>query len=133
MPHRLGSPKSPRSSEPAALPDAAVFVEAVFQDFRKLMSSQETAAWLRKLSDLLQSTFCGRGLDAVDRFQLARRTHAIVSLAGFLGFADLARHCSALEEACHAGADLSLSFAAASVASHAALRTLDTLQSIGAS
>lgn len=34
-----------------------------------------------------------------DRAQLVTRAHALVSLAGLLGFSDLARRCSALEEA----------------------------------
>jgi HPt (histidine-containing phosphotransfer) domain-containing protein len=118
----------PNISELSGPHDGAAFAETVFRDFQKLMSRDETAEWLRKLSGLLQSTFCGRSQDAVARSELVRRAHAIVSLAGFLGFAELARRCGAIEEACHAEADLAPSFEAASAAARAALRTLDALR-----
>lgn len=104
------------------------FVETDFEDFRKMMSGDEVSAWLTRLSEDLQITFFAQPLEALDRSHLARRAHAIVSQAGFLGFADLARLCSTLEEACITCADLSSPFERASLAADAVCRTISTLR-----
>jgi HPt (histidine-containing phosphotransfer) domain-containing protein len=109
------------------VPTPTSFVEKDFEDFRKMMSGEETTAWLSRLSEELQATFFDQPLDTLERSQLARRAHAIVSQAGFLGFADLARLCGALEEACATRADLSASFERASRAAQAACITISAL------
>jgi len=60
--------------------------------------------------------------------RLALQVHALVSQAGFLGFSELSRRCSALEEACHAPADIVPAFEAARVSARAARRMITTLQ-----
>lgn len=104
------------------------FVETDFEDFRKMMSGDEVSAWLTRLSEDLQITFFAQPLETLDRAHLARRAHAIVSQAGFLGFADLARLCSALEEACVTRVDLSSPFERASLAAHAVCGTISALR-----
>ena len=83
VPGSSKAPNSPAEKAPVAQPS---FVAADFQDFRTLMSSQEVAKWLTRLSNELQSTFCDQSPDTIDRLDLARRAHAIISQAGFLGF-----------------------------------------------
>ena len=63
----------------------------------------------------------------IDRSQLARRAHAIVSQAGILGFSDLARLCSTLEEACANGGDVSSPFRKAELAARAARDAIGSL------
>jgi CheY-like chemotaxis protein len=124
----LGSPNAlgpPGEKAPVA---HSSFVDEDFQDFRTLMSSQEVKKWLTRLSNELQRTFCDQGPDAIDRSDLARRAHAIVSQAGFLGFSDLSQLCGTLEEACNTQADLSLPFEKARLAADAARRTISTLR-----
>jgi HPt (histidine-containing phosphotransfer) domain-containing protein len=115
------------------LPDQTLFVETDFDDFRKMMSGEEVSSWLRRLSDELRRTFFDRPVEALDRSQLARHAHAIVSQAGFLGFSDLARICGTLEEACAMPADLSAPFEQASLAARAVCARINTLGEQGVS
>jgi chemotaxis protein histidine kinase CheA len=110
------------------VPTPTSFVEKDFEDFRKMMSGEEITAWLARLSEELQATFFDQPLDKLERSHLARRAHAIVSQAGFLGFSDLARLCSALEEACATRADLSACFEQASRAARAVCITISALR-----
>jgi CheY-like chemotaxis protein len=124
----LGSPNALGSPAKNAPVVQSSFVEEGFQDFRTLMSSQEVRKWLTRLSNELQSTFRDESPDTIDRLDLARRAHAIVSQAGFLGFSDLSQLCGTLEEACNTQADLSLPFEKARLAANAARRTIRTLR-----
>jgi hypothetical protein len=123
----ITSPKALNSPEIAPLPQAS-FVEKDFEDFRTMMSSEEISLWLTRLSGELKNIFFDQGLDTLDRSDLARRAHCIVSQAGFLGFSNLARLCVTLEEACITRADLSSPFEKASLAAHAVCRTINTLR-----
>jgi chemotaxis protein histidine kinase CheA len=110
------------------VPTPTSFVEKDFEDFRTMMSGEEIATWLARLSEELHATFFNQPLDKLERSNLARRAHAIVSQAGFLGFSDLARLCSTLEEACATPADLSASFEQASAAAQAVCNTISALR-----
>jgi chemotaxis protein histidine kinase CheA len=110
------------------VPTPTSFVEKDFEDFRTMMSGEEITTWLARLSEELQATFFNQPLDKLERSNLARRAHAIVSQAGFLGFSDLARLCSTLEEACATRADLSASFEQASAAAQAVCNTISALR-----
>jgi HPt (histidine-containing phosphotransfer) domain-containing protein len=46
------------------------------------------------------------GPSAADRDNLAKDAHALISTAGQLGFHELSEACRELEQACHAGSDL---------------------------
>ncbi len=101
--HRPGGEGGPD----AACPDGPVrFTPPGLADFRALMGAEQTAGWVVALSQELHSTFFDQDLVQVDRAQLARRAHAIVAQAGFLGFPDLARRCAALEQACAGAGDI---------------------------
>jgi hypothetical protein len=124
----LGSPNALDASGEKASVAQSCIVDEHFQDFRALMSSQEVTEWLTRLSNELQSTFFEQDPDTMDRLDLARRAHAIVSHAGFLGFSDLSQLCRTLEETCNTQADLSLPFEQARLAADAARRTIGTLR-----
>ena len=110
------------------MPTPTSFVEKDFEDFRTMMSGEEITAWLARLSEELHATFFNQPLDKLERSNLARRAHAIVSQAGFLGFSDLARLCSTLEEACATPADHRRSFEQASAAAQAVCNTISALR-----
>jgi hypothetical protein len=121
----LGSPRAPVSSRKTTPAAQSSFVD---QDFLTLMPRQEASKWLTRLSSELQSTFGDQGPNTFDRLDLARRAHAIVAQAGFLGFSDLSQLCGTLEEACHAQEDLSLPFEKARLAAEAARRRISMLR-----
>lgn len=68
-------------------------------------------AWVeRGLTSLvaqIDELFAAHGITSIlDRERLAGRAHALVSLAGLLGFSDLSQRCSSLEEAARRGRDV---------------------------
>jgi CheY-like chemotaxis protein len=108
--------------------DRAPLVAKDFREFRAISGKEVVTAWLARLSEELRNAFLDQEPHTIDRSQLARRAHAIVSLAGLLGFCDLARLCSSLEEACANGGDVSSSFRTAELAARAACDTIGSLE-----
>jgi CheY-like chemotaxis protein len=98
-----------------------------FREFRAISGKEVVAAWLSRLSEELRNTFLDQKPDMIDRSQLARRAHAIVSQAGILGFSDLARLCGTLEEACANGGDILSPFRKAELAARVARDAIGSL------
>jgi CheY-like chemotaxis protein len=98
----------------------APLVAKDFREFRAISGKEVVTAWLTRLLEELRRTFVDQEPDVFDRSQLACHAHAIVSQAGILGFSDLARLCSALEEACANGGDVLSAFGKAQLAARAA-------------
>jgi CheY-like chemotaxis protein len=107
--------------------EGAPLVAKILTEFRAISGKEIVSAWLGRLSKELRSTFLDQEPNRIDRSQLARRAHAIVSQAGILGFADLARLCGTLEEACANGGDMLSSFRRAELAARAACDAIGSL------
>src|SRR6202043_2950219 len=103
------SDKSPRSFP--------VFDQEAFTDFVNLMGQERVAEWLTRLKQQLEGAFFA---DQVDREELARSAHAIISQAAILGFSELAELCGQLQEACDSSRNLSLPIQKARSASNTA-------------
>jgi CheY-like chemotaxis protein len=98
-----------------------------FREFRAISGNEIVTAWLTRLLKELQVTFFDRKPNMYDRSKLAHRVHAIVSQAGILGFSDLSRLCSALEEACANGGNVLPAFEKAALAASAARLAIGSL------
>lgn len=99
------------ASEEAALPAVpvqtpAAFNEKSFADFKDMMGAERVGHWLGRFDEQLQ-VFVADEATILDRDQLAKKAHALISQAALLGFTGLAEHCTALEQACNGGGDLS--------------------------
>jgi signal transduction histidine kinase/DNA-binding response OmpR family regulator len=104
-----------------------VFDQEAFTDFVNLMGHERVAEWLTRLKKQLSDTFFGNKFDQVDREELARSAHAIISQAAILGFAELAELCGQLQEACDSSRNLSLPIQKAQSASNTARDMIDTM------
>jgi CheY-like chemotaxis protein len=87
-------------------PPGSGFDATAYQDLTETIGADRVSQWLTRLDEHLGSTFAGDAGVAHNRQQIAFAAHAIVSQAALLGFSELAECCSALEQACHAGQDL---------------------------
>jgi len=83
------------------------FDEESFLEFRNMMGAERVGPWLGRLEEQLQALFSD-GSGALDRQQLAKQAHALISQAALLGFAGLAKLCTDLEHACNNGSDLAM-------------------------
>jgi HPt (histidine-containing phosphotransfer) domain-containing protein len=83
------------------------FNEKSFEDFRNTIGPDRVNQWLGRLDEQLKNTFAGEGLIEMDRQRIAANAHAIIPQAALLGFSDLSELCTALEQACLKGDDLS--------------------------
>jgi CheY-like chemotaxis protein len=115
----IGPPKGLHHFAEKTPAEHAPFVVRNFEDFRATIGTEKVSTWLTRLLEELRSTFFDQESKTLDRTQLARRAHAIVSQAGILGFSDLARLCSTLEQACATGGDVSSPFGKAELAARA--------------
>jgi CheY-like chemotaxis protein/HPt (histidine-containing phosphotransfer) domain-containing protein len=94
--------------------------DANFNQLRELMGAEWAASGLARLRRQIQEVF-GRDIALpADRQQLASGAHALVSHAGLLGFNDLSRLCSELEEAYTSGQDFGSAYKNAKEAAHSA-------------
>jgi signal transduction histidine kinase/DNA-binding NarL/FixJ family response regulator len=82
-----------------------LFDEKSFAEFKDMMGAERVGHWLGRLDEQLQ-VFCAGEPAALDRQQLARAAHALVSQAALLGFPGLAEHCTELEQACNGGGEV---------------------------
>jgi signal transduction histidine kinase/CheY-like chemotaxis protein/HPt (histidine-containing phosphotransfer) domain-containing protein len=105
----------------ARLPGSGpVFDQEAFTDFVNLMGDERVAEWLTRLKKQLEGTFFDNTFDEVDREELARSAHSIISQAAILGFSELAELCGQLQEACDSSRNLSLPIQKARSASNTA-------------
>jgi signal transduction histidine kinase/DNA-binding response OmpR family regulator len=106
----------PASDEPEIAQETAAAVAAMaqttpafneksFADFRDMMGAERVGHWLGRFDEQLQVFFADETV-MLDRQQLAKKAHALISQAALLGFSGLAEHCTALEQACNAEGDL---------------------------
>jgi CheY-like chemotaxis protein len=107
--------------------ECASLVVKDFKEFRAISGKEVVTAWLTRLLEELRRTFFDQEPGTFDRSQLGGHAHAIVSQAGILGFPDLARLCSALEEACTNGGDVLSAFGKAELAARAAREAITSL------
>jgi CheY-like chemotaxis protein/HPt (histidine-containing phosphotransfer) domain-containing protein len=120
--------RAPKVLDHSIVPaERAPLITKDFREFREISGKEVVTAWLSRLSEELRTTFSDQEPDMIDRSQLARRAHAIVSQAGILGFSDLARLCGTLEEACANGGDVSSPFRKAELAARAAREAIGSL------
>ncbi len=100
---------------------------AAFQELYQLMGRDRVTSGLTKLrqqiDDAFDDAFTDEASAIADRAQLARRAHALVSHTAVLGFLELSRLCSDLEEACTGDSDTSVTFRKAKAAAHIADRS----------
>jgi len=92
---------------PAAGEASSSFDQKAFADFRDMMGAERVGQWLRRLDEQLQASFADEAI-VLDRQQLARKAHALISQAALLGFSGLAEHCTQLEQACGGEGDLTV-------------------------
>jgi CheY-like chemotaxis protein len=123
----VGPAKVPDYWQKGAPSERGPLVVRDFKEFRAISGKEIVAAWLTRLLAELQITFFDQELNMFDRPKLARRAHAIVSQAGILGFSDLSRRCSTLEEACANGWNVLLAFGKAELAARAARLAIGSL------
>ncbi len=83
-------------------PDLA-FDEHAIEELCATMDRQWISRGLSELTDQLELTFKDFSAEAADRDVLARQAHMLISRAGLLGFSELARLCSVLEQTCRRG------------------------------
>jgi signal transduction histidine kinase/ActR/RegA family two-component response regulator len=103
----------PSKSDSAASPAPAVealFDRGDYEDFERMVGTGTTAKWLNRLDDQLDNIFASGGCDRIELQTLAAQSHAIVSQAALLGFADLAERCRELEQACAGKENLSATY-----------------------
>ena len=72
------------------------------------MGREKVLKLLDSLGTQLTRSLEGPCLDPSDRERLGREAHAMVSMAGMLGFIELSGLCSEVEQACRGGLDLEL-------------------------
>lgn len=78
------------------LPYGPSFRPEFFDEFVSVLGAARAAEWVERLDQQLASAFAD---DNEDPNVLRDAAHTIVSLAGMIGFVELAQRCSALEEA----------------------------------
>ena len=93
---------------------------ADIDQLRELMSVEWVASGLAKLRHQIDEAFGEETAALADRQQLVSRAHALVSHSGLLGFNELSRLCSELEEACTNGQDLAAPYKKAKEAAYIA-------------
>jgi CheY-like chemotaxis protein/HPt (histidine-containing phosphotransfer) domain-containing protein len=71
-----------------------------FQGLVSLLGEARAHALLDRLREKLSAAFLDPVSTPEDRRRIEHDAHALVSAAGMLGFADLSRQCSELEQAC---------------------------------
>jgi len=96
---------------------------AAFQELYQLMGRDWVTSGLTKLRQQIDDAFTDEASAIADRAQLARRAHALVSHTAVLGFLELSRLCSDLEQACTSDSDTSVTFRKAKAAAHMADRS----------
>lgn len=89
----------------------------VTDDLETLLGREWVAAGARRLEEQLAAVFDHRDPHSAAPADLARQAHDLVSQAGMLGYGELSRRCSELEEACLRGTDIPEVFARAAEAS----------------
>jgi CheY-like chemotaxis protein/HPt (histidine-containing phosphotransfer) domain-containing protein len=92
-------------SKPA---DAVPLDRETYGNLVTLMGREKVLKLLDNLGAQLTRTLEGPCLDVSDRERLGREAHAMVSMAGMLGFVELSGLCSEVEQACLGGLDLEL-------------------------
>lgn len=115
--------EAPPTSISPTQPDIASFAQ-----LRELMGAEWVASGLARLRQQIEVVFGDETAALDDRKQLANDAHALVSHSGLLGFQELSRLCSELEEASTAGRDLASPYKNAKEAAHRAdVRASDML------
>jgi HPt (histidine-containing phosphotransfer) domain-containing protein len=95
--------KAPKAGERAAPShESGAFDRKTFEDLSGLMGQERTQAWLTRIREQIEANL----LDCGDKAQLRSAAHSLVSQAGMLGFSDLARLCSDLDQACRQDGDI---------------------------
>jgi signal transduction histidine kinase/CheY-like chemotaxis protein/HPt (histidine-containing phosphotransfer) domain-containing protein len=130
------SGRAPAGPAEVALPDEEPDANAVLDELCEFMSPDWVASGLWKLKKEVTEIFGSETDVLADPQGLARRAHQLVAHAAMLGFSDLSRLCSELEEACKSGRDLPMRFqqakAAALVAENWADKSLARLETSAA-
>lgn len=90
------------------------------ESIRELLGEEKVVSATNELRRRIGGTFAAPPAE-LDRLELARRSHDVISLSGILGFPDLAEACISLEEACRGNTDISGAFDVAKIAANAAL------------
>jgi CheY-like chemotaxis protein len=118
-----GEPQSPLPSTPEK-----AISKGALSDLTALMGEQWVASGLIRLRQEIESTFANEATALADQRQLARSAHALVSHCALLGFSELSRLCSALEDACRASHDVRARFRAARKVARSVLEDLSATQ-----
>lgn len=118
----------PKETAPCseALETVASFNEKNFADFKDMMGAERASHWLGRLDEQLQSFLDETAI--LDRSQLARKAHALISQAALLGFSGLAEHCTMLEQACNSESDLTTPIENARCSAGEARATIERLR-----
>jgi len=118
-------PASDGSGQQPSPPDSegGSFNERDFRDFCDMMGSERVVQWLARFDEQLESAFAGDMEDTEHR-ETAARAHALIPQAALLGFSELAKACTALEQACLRGEGVTHSYAAAKEAAANARRMI---------
>jgi CheY-like chemotaxis protein/HPt (histidine-containing phosphotransfer) domain-containing protein len=105
--------ETPPTSILPAQPDVANFAQ-----LQELMGAEWVTSGLVRLRQQIEVVFGKETAALDDRNQLAKDAHALVSHSGLLGFKELSRLCSELEEASTTDRDLASPYKKAKEAAH---------------
>lgn len=92
--------------------DRHSFKEQDFHDFCKMMGPDRVSQWLERFDEQLRGTFAEAPATS-ERQETAARAHALISQAALLGFPELAKACTALEQTCLCDEDMEQVYTAA--------------------
>jgi len=100
-----------------------------YESLRTLIGSERMERMLMGLAEQLARSFKNEDGLGVDRAELARHAHMIVSVSGMLGFTRLSELCRRLEAACTQGADIDEILAEVEAARQSAIDEITALRS----
>ena len=107
---------------------AAVLDSVVFDEIREVLGAEAMRKTLDRFADHLDREFSDILRTSREPEALSRAAHKVVSMAGSLGFMDLSKASSELEQACAADRGLDGAIAAAEEALRRALRRIVALR-----
>ncbi|WP_243373429.1 hybrid sensor histidine kinase/response regulator [Microvirga solisilvae] len=118
------------SAESDAGPSSQTFKKSHFADFRNTIGAERISQWLARLDEQLRTSLASDDFVDADRRYIARAAHAITSQAALLGFSELAEFCTALEQECGSGGDISTTLGKARQAARMARDVIAEMNSL---
>lgn len=106
---------------------SSVYDTQTLTDIRDLMGDAWVVTALKALSAEISDTFRNVQIAKLDETELREKAHRIVSHSAQLGFHELSRYCSKLEELCLTGGNIGPAFRLAQHASNVAVEKVEEI------